>query len=373
MKKGFLWLFVFLILGAILLVPINSWENLLTSKTEKSEKQEFRKEEHIAPKTDSYLVRCLQKDGIFYVNLHELSQKLSLQTKVDDKNGQVFLADDHLKFSFLKDVAVFEKNGLYYPMRSPLFYQGKQIWIPLETVERMFDGQAQMKSNQQAMLLVNRKQSPPPAIPVNLSKMTPEGLVSYLSFLSKPIKGAHVSTKDSSLPGAPRTYRKGVHEGIDWYGGPTTGVPITKNTPVFSMADGIVVRVDHHYKEMTTAERQQLLALGRKNNGQTPQYVLDKLRGRSVWIQHDRGVMARYVHLDRVNPHLKVGQKIKKGEQIGYVGNSGTSDGAKGNNQGVHLHLDIFIYGQWPWGSYTMRERRMILERIFPKEPAANP
>ena len=363
MKKGLLWLFVILILGAIFFVPLNSWENPLASTSEKEEKENPVN----MPKTDSYLFHSLQKDGVSYVNVDELRQQLSLQAKIDEKNGQIFLFDGRTKFSFLKDVSVLEKNGLYYPMQAPPLYQGSQIWIPLETVERMFDGKAHRKNDHQVMLAVNRKNSPPPAIPVNLSKMTAEQLISYLSFLDKPIKGAHVSTVDSSLPGAPRKYRKGVHEGIDWYGGITTGVPITKNTPVYSMADGIVVRVDHDYQEMTTPQRQQLLSLGRKNNGQTPQYVLDKLRGRSVWVQHDRGVMARYVHLDRVDAKLKVGQKIKKGERIGYVGNSGTSDGAKGNDQGVHLHLDIFIYGQWPWGSYTMAERRMILERVFPK------
>src|SRR5690606_16540238 len=124
----------------------------------------------------------------------------------------------------------------------------------------------------------------------------------------------HVSTKDSSLPGAPRTYRKGVHEGIDWYGGDTTGVTITKKTPVHAIADGVVVRADHDYQEMTTTERNKLLALGKQNDGQTPQYVLDKVRGRSVWIQHDRGVMARYVHLDRISPNIQVGKKIKQGE-----------------------------------------------------------
>lgn len=358
MKKGLAWLFVFFILGAIIFVPLNSLENPFAST---------KQEEKEVSQTASYQFQCLKKDGLYYLRSDELSRKLSLQMKIDDQNGQVFLTNRDYKFSFLKDVSVLEKNGLYYPMKAPLLYQGDQIWIPLDAVQTMFEGTVQVNDQHQAKLVVKKHPSPP-AIPVNVSKMTPEQMISYLSFLGNPIKGAHVSTVDRSLPGAPREYRNGIHEGIDWYGGETTGIPITKNTPVYSMADGVVVRVDHDYQEMTPAEREQLLSLGKKNNGQTPQYVLDKLRGRSVWVQHDRGVMARYVHLDRVNEKLQAGQKIKKGERIGYVGNSGTSDGAKGNDQGLHLHLDLFIYGQWPWGSYTMRERRMILESVFPKD-----
>lgn len=357
----------FFIIGAILFLPINSWSNLLSL----SSSQETNKTEVIqtntSTKTTTYALNYIQKNGLPYVNLKELSRQLSVQLTIDNKNGQVFMFDGSGgKIAFLKDVAVLEKNGLYYPMKKPLLYQGTEIFVPLDAVSTMFQGNVQLKGNQAILVVQPRK--PSQAVPVNAMKMTSEELISYLSFLGNPIKGAHVSTVDSSLPGAPRTYRKGVHEGIDWYGGETTGVPITRNTPVLSMADGVVVRADHQYREMTTEERQRLLALGRQNNGQTPQYVLDKLRGRSVWVQHDRGVMARYVHLDRIPENIKVGQKVKKGTILGYVGNSGTSDGAKGNDQGLHLHLDIFIYGQWFWGQYTIKERRMILERVFPKD-----
>lgn len=359
-------LFSFFIIGAILLLPIN-WSNLLVWSSNQETNETEVIQSKTSTKTTTYALNYIQKNGLPYVNLKELSRQLSVEVKIDNKNGQVFLFDESGgKISFLKGVSVLEKNGLYYPMKKPLLYQETEIFVPLDAVSTMFQGNVELTGNQ-ATLVVQPKRTPH-VVPVNAMKLTSEELISYLSFLGKPIKGAHVSTVDSSLPGAPRTYRKGVHEGIDWYGGETTGVPITRNTPVLSMADGVVVRADHQYREMTTPERQRLLALGKQNNGQTPQYVLDKLRGRSVWVQHDRGVMARYVHLDRIPKNIKVGQKIKKGTILGYVGNSGTSDGAKGNDQGLHLHLDIFIYGQWFWDQFTIKERRMILERVFPKD-----
>jgi murein DD-endopeptidase MepM/ murein hydrolase activator NlpD len=119
---------------------------------------------------------------------------------------------------------------------------------------------------------------------------------------------------------------------------------------------------------MTPAERNQLLAAGSKNDGQTPAYILDKMRGRQVWVQYGKGVMARFVHLSQIAPNIKVGHTIKAGELIGYAGNSGTSDGAKGNDQGVHLHLDLLLYGDWFWKDYTMHERREILDEVFDKK-----
>lgn len=364
MKKGLLWLLGLLMLGVIVFLPVNSMYNPLALSDRTEHQKELDTKTSQESSAYSYQFDCLQKNGLHYVDVNELKNQLSIQVQIDQKNGQVFLKNGNTKVSFLKDVSVMEKNGLYYPMKSPLLYQEDQIWIPLDTVGKILDGTVQLNDSQATITIKERKSTS--SIPTELPQMTADQLISYLSFLGNPIKGAHVSTVDSSLPGASRAYRKGIHEGIDWYGGETTGVPITKKTPVLSMADGVIVRIDHNYKEMTPEQRQQFLDLGKQNDGQTPQYVLDKLRGRSVWVQHDRGVMARYVHLDRVNMKLNVGQKVKKGEILGYVGNSGTSDGAKGNNEGLHLHLDIFIYGKWPWSPYTMKERRMILEKVFP-------
>ena len=56
---------------------------------------------------------------------------------------------------------------------------------------------------------------------------------------------------------------------------------------------------------------------------------------------------------------------MKKGEVIGYVGNSGTSDGVKRSNAGMHLHLDLLIYGEWLWEGFTPAERRHILQSVL--------
>ncbi len=57
-----------------------------------------------------------------------------------------------------------------------------------------------------------------------------------------------------------------------------------------------------------------------------------------LWIEikHDRGFRTRYLHLDSIAKHLRVGSKLKAGQMIGRVGNTGSS------SHGSHLHFEVF-------------------------------
>ncbi len=184
-----------------------------------------------------------------------------------------------------------------------------------------------------------------------------------LKELDNPLPGSHVSTQASQWPGAPRPYRNGIHEGLDFYSY-TSGVVITKNTAVRAMGDGIVLRADHDYREMDGNYRDNILRIA-KEQAITPEYILDEVRGRSVWIQHANGIVARYIHLNTIDPEIKVGQPVAGGQIIGNVGNSGTSQGVDGSNEGVHLHLDILIYGQLFWEGLSSQEGAAILRRVL--------
>lgn len=298
-----------------------------------------------------------------YIRLSDIQKQLPITVQLDQDNGKIHIRYQNHTLEMVHSIPVLNKNGIFEPLEAAPIVDEREAWIPASFVQNVLGQSIVIREG-----MIEWK-ADPSAIPAFASKpelprYSPQQFADYLSFLQTPIPGAHVSVRDSHLPGAPRTYRGGVHEGIDWYSY-GSGMKIDKTTPVYSMADGIVVRADFDYQEMTITEREKLLAKGINNNGQTPEPILDKLRGRSVWVQYDKGVMARYVHLDRIASNVKVGQKIAAGELIGYVGNSGTSDGAKGNNQGLHLHLDILIYGEWFWEKFSMKERRMILEQVF--------
>ncbi len=181
--------------------------------------------------------------------------------------------------------------------------------------------------------------------------------------LACPIAGATVTPKSSQWPGAPRPYRNGYHEGLDMYAF-TSGVIVNKMTDILSMDQGIVIRADHGYVELQKNDRDQLLAIA-SQRPITPEYILDEVRGRSIWIQHSNGVIGRYVHLDQIADDVQVGKPVSKGQVIGKAGNSGTSYGVEGNDEGVHLHLDILIDGQLFWEGLSPEQTVGILKKVF--------
>lgn len=58
--------------------------------------------------------------------------------------------------------------------------------------------------------------------------------------------------------------------------------------------------------------------------------------GRAVWLVTDTGVSFFYAHLDRWANGLREGMKVRKGQTIGYVGNSGNA-----RRSSPHLHFAI--------------------------------
>jgi murein DD-endopeptidase MepM/ murein hydrolase activator NlpD len=97
--------------------------------------------------------------------------------------------------------------------------------------------------------------------------------------------------------GAPRGSSR--HQGID--------LAAPAGTPVRATADGWVV----------VAERQ-------------------KRYGRTVVLDHGDGYRTRYAHLKRID--TKKGKKVRRGDVIGRVGQSG-------NASGTHLHYEVLRNG----------------------------
>lgn len=190
------------------------------------------------------------------------------------------------------------------------------------------------------------------------------GRLQALGGMIQPIEGLrHMPERDSLLPGAPRVYRYGIHRGWDNYGG-LSGIDIAYGTPVRAVAAGVVVRADHGYQEVTPAQWRELAAVCAQQH-QTPPEILDRFRGRQVWIEHDDGLVTRYVHLSGIPREVITGTAVLQGQTIGYVGNSGTSDGAAGNQQGAHLHFEITLDGQYLGQWLSLVEVRRLLQRLF--------
>src|SRR5256885_6228917 len=106
-----------------------------------------------------------------------------------------------------------------------------------------------------------------------------------------PVDDVGVPDDPDLLPGAPRDYRAGIHEGIDF--------PAAPGTPVHAAADGVVIRVDTSFLDWTR-EQQEIALYEALQLGYTPAATLDRIRGRQVWIDHGGGVVTRYAHLSAV-------------------------------------------------------------------------
>jgi len=61
--------------------------------------------------------------------------------------------------------------------------------------------------------------------------------------------------------------------------------------------------------------------------------------GKSITIKHSNGIKSLYAHMSRYKKRLRVGQRVSKGDIIGYVGSTGRSTGP-------HLHLGIYKCGK---------------------------
>lgn len=98
----------------------------------------------------------------------------------------------------------------------------------------------------------------------------------------------------------PFTGETSYHSGID--------MPMPQDTPIYSIGDGKVIAL-------------------------VPAYQGGSL-GNYVTIDHGNGYISTYGHMNKHMEGLSVGQTVKAGQQIGYVGTTGRSTGD-------HLHLMI--------------------------------
>jgi murein DD-endopeptidase MepM/ murein hydrolase activator NlpD len=105
----------------------------------------------------------------------------------------------------------------------------------------------------------------------------------------------------------PLTKKRHFHRGLD--------IASRKGTPVIATANGVVTQAEY-----------------------------DRYLGNMVQITHQTHqstqIKTLYGHLKKHADGIRVGKKVKRGETIGYVGNTGKSTG-------THLHYGVYTKGKW--------------------------
>lgn len=177
----------------------------------------------------------------------------------------------------------------------------------------------------------------PTPIPVTPTA-TPPDLTIFRGF-AYPISGACLPQGDQLMPNAPRNYRSGIHEGVDFYDFDNC-TKIAKGTAIVAAKDGTVIRADHDYHPLTEAE---LLTADKRIADGFPNdpTVLDLFRGRQVWIDHGNSIVTRYAHTSDVAANIKVGDHVKAGDVIAFVGDSGTPESISNPDTEIHLHFEL--------------------------------
>ena len=119
---------------------------------------------------------------------------------------------------------------------------------------------------------------------------------------------------ESGICEVTQIYKGTAHRGID-----IVGKNYTLNN-IVAHSDGIVIQVIKDCNANTNGE-----------NGN----ILDTTNaGNMVKIDHGNGYQTRYLHLAYGTVKVSVGQKVSKGDVLGYMGNTGYSFGG-------HLHFEV--------------------------------
>jgi murein DD-endopeptidase MepM/ murein hydrolase activator NlpD len=118
--------------------------------------------------------------------------------------------------------------------------------------------------------------------------------------ISRPMPPEHAITSRFGLRKDPFRRKPAMHNGIDFRG------PV--GSPVYTTAPGVIVKA------------------GRQGG-----------YGKLVEVRHENGVSTRYAHLNMIA--VRAGQKVKRGDMIGKLGNTGRSTGP-------HLHYETRVGGR---------------------------
>jgi murein DD-endopeptidase MepM/ murein hydrolase activator NlpD len=182
-----------------------------------------------------------------------------------------------------------------------------------------------------------------------------------------PIAGGCLPQSEALMPNSPREYRGGVHEGVDLYDYDNC-TKIELGTPVLASKDGVVVRADLGYHDLTQEEldtANQRISVGGANDFE----VIDLFRGRQVWVDHGNGIITRYAHLSGIPAAVRQGARVAQGQTVGLVGESGTPESISDPGTETHLHWELRTGDGFLGDGLPPEEVRALYAGLFQPPP----
>ena len=128
-----------------------------------------------------------------------------------------------------------------------------------------------------------------------------------------------------------QTFKKNIHNGVDM-----RGQNRGEEVPIYSPEDGTVIGLRNNYKT---------------------QDLSGNSYGNYIKIQHSNGITTLMAHLKYNSINVKLGDKVKFGQQIAIMGTTGHSTG-------VHLHYEVFIN--------NVKQDPLLYTYIYPNQEVDN-
>src|SRR5690606_13274252 len=122
------------------------------------------------------------------------------------------------------------------------------------------------------------------------------------AFSHYPIKFSHISSTFSNSRYHPLLHYRRAHKGID--------LAASIDTPILAVGDGTISTIGRH-------------------NGY----------GNMIKIKHDNTYSTLYGHMLRFAKGISKGSRVKRGQVIGYVGQTGLASGP-------HCHYELHVHNQ---------------------------
>jgi murein DD-endopeptidase MepM/ murein hydrolase activator NlpD len=222
--------------------------------------------------------------GIVNMNLWESAMQAEMDPNLISELAEIFAWE----VDFAREVRVNDRWRLAVEQK---FVKGKPIgWGSILAAEYENAGQSH-----QAVLFRHEGQ--------DVGYFSPEGASLRKMFLKSPIRYGRITSRFSMTRFHPVLKVNRPHLGVDY------GAPI--GTPVRAVGDGTVV-------------------FAKYNGG----------GGNTIRIRHNSVYETIYKHLNGYAKGIRSGVKVRQGQVIGYVGNTGLSTGP-------HLHFEFYHAGRY--------------------------